>query len=317
MSRRNAEAGATATASRARRRLSATLGAAGGSGPDGTAGSPPGTGPGLLEQAGGSQGHQAFTYDGGTPAQGAGPPRGGSAGAPVAASRFRWRTGLRLAVLLGLVSVLLGGWFWWDVTASRPTVVPLGDVNSSETGGPDSGGGADGSPDPSPAADAGPGTSGGKIVVHVAGAVNRAGVVELPQGSRIHEAITAAGGSTAAADLNRLNLAAVLEDGQKIVVPQLGDPSAAEDPGGTGGTGANGTGTTGTGMGTGPPGAKIDLNTASVEELGTLPRVGPVLAQRIVEWRKQHGRFKSVEELDAVDGVGPKMLETLLPLVKV
>jgi competence protein ComEA len=319
MSRRNAEAGATATASRARRRLSATLGATGGSGGDGTAGSPPGTGPGLLDQATGSPGHQAFTYDGGTPAQGAGPPRGGSRGGANAPSRFRWRTGLRVAVLLGLVSVLLGGWFWWDVAASRPTVVPLGDVNSSETGGPDAAGGADALPDPSPGADTGAPTAGGKIVVHVAGAVNKAGVVQLPQGSRIHEAIAAAGGSTAAADLNRLNLAAVLEDGQKIEVPQLGDPTAGVDApaGGMGGTGANGTGTSGSGTGTGPAGAKIDLNTASAEELGTLPRVGPVLAQRIVDWRKQHGRFKTVEELDAVDGVGPKMLETLLPLVKV
>ena len=64
-------------------------------------------------------------------------------------------------------------------------------------------------------------------------------------------------------------------------------------------------------------GTKINLNTAGIEELSTLPRVGPVLAQRIVDWRKQHGRFQTVDELDAVDGVGPKLLEALLPLVRV
>jgi len=144
-------------------------------------------------------------------------------------------------------------------------------------------------------------------VVHVAGAVNVTGVVELPGGSRTHEAIAAAGGSAAGADLNRLNLAAVLADGQKIHVPLVGDP---DPPGAAPVDGRAGSGNPG------PDGDKIDLNSASVEELGTLPRVGPVLAQRIVDWRKEHGRFSTVEELDAVDGVGPKMLETLLPLVR-
>ena len=78
---------------------------------------------------------------------------------------------------------------------------------------------------------------------------------------------------------------------------------------------ASGDGGGGDGGGGAPAGGKINLNTAGVEELDALPKVGPVLAQRIVDWRKEHGRFKSVEELDAVDGVGPKMLETLLPLV--
>jgi competence protein ComEA len=144
-------------------------------------------------------------------------------------------------------------------------------------------------------------------------------VVELPAGSRLHEAIAAAGGSTAVADPDRLNLAAVLQDGQKIHVQARGDPPLAEphpgEPAGSAGAGSAGAGTAGERAA--PAGGKIDLNTASVEELGTLPRVGPVLAQRIVDWRKQHGRFKTVEELDAVDGVGPKMLEALMPLVRV
>ncbi len=84
---------------------------------------------------------------------------------------------------------------------------------------------------------------------------------------------------------------------------------------------------TGTGIGTGGPagtsatpgsgGAKVNINTATVEELGTLPRVGPVMAQRIVDWRKEHGAFASVDELDAIDGIGPKLMESLQDLVTV
>ena len=162
-------------------------------------------------------------------------------------------------------------------------------------------------------------------MVHVAGAVKKAGVVKLPKGSRVHDAIVAAGGGTAAADLNQLNLASVLEDGQKIYVPRQGEPlqQEAAAPGGQpAGSTPTGSGTAGTGSaasdsGSGTAGAKVNLNTATAEELDGLPRVGPVLAQRIVDWRAEHGNFKAVEELDAVDGVGPKMLEALLPLVTV
>lgn len=223
---------------------------------------------------------------------------------------------MRVAVLLGVLGLLLGGWFWWDVAASSPQVTPLSDVRSPEgSAQPDDGAAAPqgGSGEPPSGVPAAGGTPGAKVVVHVAGAVNAAGVVELPQGSRVHEAIAAAGGSTAAADLNRLNLAAVLADGQKIHVPEIGEAvdEAAGVP--SDGPAAGGTGSGGSADG----GAKIDLNSATAEELGALPRVGPVLAQRIVDWRKEHGRFSTVEELDAVDGVGPKMLETLLPLVRV
>ncbi len=124
----------------------------------------------------------------------------------------------------------------------------------------------------------------------------------------MHQAIAEAGGGTPSADLNRLNLAAVLVDGQKLYVPRPGEDVPA-DSGGGAGTAAADPG------GGAPAGGKVNLNTAGVEELDALPKVGPVLAQRIVDWRKEHGLFKSVEELDAVDGVGPKMLETLLPLV--
>jgi competence protein ComEA len=287
----------------------------------------PGPGP-LLELGDGRE----FSYgslDG---------PRGDSrASEATAESRVRWRLGLRAAVLLGIVSLVAGGWFWWQVAAAEPEVLPLSAVTSEAAGtagaagdaGHDAGGPAAGDERSSP------GATTGSVVVHVAGAVKKTGVVRVSRGGRVHEAIAAAGGGTAAADLNRLNLAAALEDGQKIYVPRRGEavPPDAAQQGAQGsqseGTGAAGTGTSGTGTGgqggssaAGGSGSaaaagKINLNTATAEELGNLPRVGPVLAQRIVDWRKEHGLFKTAEELDAVDGVGPKMLETLLPLVTV
>ena len=261
------------------------------------------------------------------------PRHDGSGGSAPAA--FRWRTGRGAAALLAVISLLLGGWFWWQAAAGAPRVQPLAEPPGAGQGSLGAAGSPAGGPGPAaassgpPAADgaapdagdpAGPGTPGTqgttaaeRIMVHVAGAVTKPGVVALPAGSRLHEAITAAGGSTGAADLDRLNLAAVLEDGQKVLVPEQGSPDAVDPaPTSLGGSAA-----TGTGGSTGPPIRKVNLNTAGVEELATLPRVGPVLAQRIVDWRREHGRFGSVEELDAVEGVGPKLLEALLPLVAI
>ncbi|WP_346925658.1 helix-hairpin-helix domain-containing protein [uncultured Arthrobacter sp.] len=233
-----------------------------------------------------------------------------------AQSRIRWRTGRRAAALLCLVSAVFLGWFWWQAANGTSEVSPLGSVTAAEAG---DGPAAEPETEPGPATDEPPGGSAGdsrgNIIVHVAGAVVRAGIVELPRGSRLHQAIAAAGGSVPGADPDQLNLAAVLEDGQKILVPRQGEPVAA-GPSPAAGSGAPGS-PMGGADGTAPAAGKINLNTAGVDELGTLPRVGPVLAQRIVEWRAQHGRFQRVEELDAVDGVGPKLLASLLPLVRV
>jgi len=231
-----------------------------------------------------------------------------------ALSRIRWRTGRRAAALLCLVSAVFLGWFWWQAANGTSEVSPLGSVTAAES--------ADGpaaEPEPGPATDELPGGSAGdgrgNIIVHVAGAVVRAGIVELPQGSRLHEAIAAAGGGAPGADPDQLNLAAVLEDGQKILVPRQGEtiPAGSSQAAGPGAPGSPAGGAGGTAAAAG----KVNLNTAGVDELGTLPRVGPVLAQRIVEWRAEHGSFQRVEELDAVDGVGPKLLASLLPLVRV
>ena len=230
--------------------------------------------------------------------------------------RIRWRTGLRAATLLCLASMALLSWFWWQAANVTSAVSPTSSVNATVNGeetvpepdirpttGTDSDSGGSGAAAP------------GKIIVHVAGAVHRAGIVELPEGSRLHEAIAAAGGSATDADPDQLNLAAVLEDGQKVLVPLQGETAPA---GGGGDPAAGDTGARGSPSGGGgSPPVKINLNTAEPDELATLPRVGTVLAQRIVDWRTQHGRFQRVEELDAVEGIGPKLLAALLPLVRV
>ncbi len=220
--------------------------------------------------------------------------------------------GPRVALLIAAVAVLGGAWFWSQVAAGQPEVMPLIDISAQgglsageETQSQEPhGAGPPVLPAESPPA--------GTVIIHVAGAIAVPGIVQLPAGSRVHEAVTAAGGGTPTADLNRLNLAAVLADGQKLYVPQAGEENPAGSSGPPGGPGEE----TG-GGGTASQGGKVNLNTAGVEELDALPKVGPVLAQRIVDWRKEHGPFTSIEELDAVDGVGPKMLETLLPLVGV
>ena len=295
MSRRDARA-AGRQARPARERLQAALG-------ESTAGAPE---EGLALDG--------FEYGGGVEPDGA-DTGAGSAGGSGGSPALRWRVGFRAAMLLAALAVAAGAWFWWQAGAADPKVLPLGSVSPENSSGPP-GGVAPGDGTGGPSTDPGPGqpTPAALVVVHVAGAVAKPGVIRLQQGSRINDAIAAAGGATPDADVNRLNLALVVEDGQKIHVPQQGDPAAA-DPSGAGASAAGGSGSSG-----GPAGAaggKINLNTADASELDTLPKVGPVLAQRIVDWRKEHGAFKTVEELDAVDGVGPKMLEALLPLVTV
>ncbi|MBO1268419.1 ComEA family DNA-binding protein [Arthrobacter cavernae] len=244
----------------------------------------------------------------GDPGDGIAGDEGGSEQRP---ARVRWRTPGRVAVLLALAAIVLLGFLAWRAAAQTTTFEPLNHVTPS--GGSSSGAeGADGTGD----AAAGGGTAGAggadsrQIVLHVAGAVQHPGVVRLPEGSRVFEAIAAAGGATPSAELNGLNLAAVVQDGTKVHVPAVGEaPSGA-----VAGDGMMGADAGGSGVGSG---GKVNLNSASVEELGTLPRVGPVMAQRIVDWRREHGPFASVEELDAVDGVGPKLMESLKDLVTV
>ncbi|GAA3338808.1 hypothetical protein GCM10017714_11700 [Curtobacterium pusillum] len=160
------------------------------------------------------------------------------------------------------------------------------------------------------------------MVVHVVGAVERAGVVTLAAGSRVSAAIDRAGGASTEADLARLNLARVLEDGERLYVPRVGEtdiPAALDGslavPSGGGGVGA-GAGA-GAGVGTGAGDVVVDLNTADQAALETLPGIGPSLAGRILAWRDEHGRFSAVEDLLDVSGIGDGRFADLRDLVRV
>jgi competence protein ComEA len=155
---------------------------------------------------------------------------------------------------------------------------------------------------PPPAQGAGvTGLPSSRVVVDVVGAVRRPGLYRLPQGSRIADAVTRAGGATPKADLAQVNLAAPLADGEQVVVPKRG---AVAGPASSGG-----------GATPGAPSAPVQLSTATLEQLDTLPGVGPVTAQKILDYREKHGAFSSVDALDAVPGIGPKRLEQLRELV--
>jgi competence protein ComEA len=140
-----------------------------------------------------------------------------------------------------------------------------------------------------------------EIVVHVVGAVRRPGLYELPEGSRVDDAIESAGGLKPKAAVELVNLAAPVADGQQVVVPARARAAAAATPAGEAGDGAP----------TGP----VQLNSATLEQLDALPGIGPVTAQKILDYRAAHGAFQSVDELDAVPGIGPARLEQLRPLV--
>jgi competence protein ComEA len=134
-----------------------------------------------------------------------------------------------------------------------------------------------------------------QFVVDVAGAVRRPGLYRLRSGARIDDAIVAAGGATAKAQLDAVNLAAPVADGEQVVVPGRGSGAAAA-PLSTAGS---------------SPSAPLDLNTATAEQLDALPGIGPVTAQKILDYRQAHGPFHSVAELEGVPGIGPGRLAQL------
>jgi competence protein ComEA len=135
------------------------------------------------------------------------------------------------------------------------------------------------------------------LFVNVVGAVRRPGLYRLKDGSRVADAVRRAGGPTPKAQIELLNLAARIADGEQVVVPRRGIGGAVAVPGG------------------GVPAGPVHLNSATLEQLDGLPGVGPVTAQKILDYRQQHGAFGSVDELDAISGIGPARLETLRSLV--
>jgi competence protein ComEA len=156
-----------------------------------------------------------------------------------------------------------------------------------------------------------------RIVVHVLGAVRRPGLVQLPDRSRVSDAVDAAGGLRSSAEPGDLNLAQIVVDGQQIVIGARGDPGGEVRDGGGGG-GAAGSRSPGPAGGSSPgQSTQLDLNAATAAQLDTLPGVGPVTADRILKWRSDHGRFRRLEELQEVEGIGPKTYAQIAPHVRV
>jgi competence protein ComEA len=265
---------------------------------------------------------------------------------PAAFVDARWQPG-RAAVLgvvvVGVLAVLIFGLrvLWASADAEGTVIAPGGGSRAGPSGlsagaapvgvapsagqrlsttGPSATSGAQTAPSGSATAE--PGGGGGTaaagpasavVVVHVVGQVKRPGVRELPAGSRVAQAVAAAGGAKSGADLSRVNLARVLIDGEQVRIPSPGDPVDPREltgPGAAPGAGGGGAGGAGAGSG-----GQVALNSADLAALDTLPGVGPVLAQRILDWRTQHGRFTSVDELGEVSGIGEKLLAQLTPLV--
>lgn len=233
---------------------------------------------------------------------------------------------------LALLAIVIAGVGWWR---SRPQSVAVpsavassgpgtgsgtGSAVSGATAGPLGAGTA--RPDPlalsasaalsaptNPSATTGPGS--GSVSVHVVGRVAQPGLFALPAGSRVDDALKAAGGALPGTDLAALNLARVLSDGEQVPV---GVPGATAVPAPAGAPAAAATGK-GTAKGAGT--AVVDLNTATAEQLEGLPGIGPVMAASILDWRGRHGRFTSVEQLREVRGIGERRFEELRPRVRV
>jgi competence protein ComEA len=229
------------------------------------------------------------------------PPLGG------ALDRFRdavatWRADARVGLALLVAVAVLAGVVWYRVGTG-------GAAASGRSAPSRAGSTASTRPRAQTAAEPTPTTRGKRVVVHVAGAVARPGVVELAVGSRVIDAVEAAGGGLPEADLDRLNLAAKLADGQRVLVQKVGDPPVADVPGAA----APG----GPGRAPGSPSGLVNLNTATLDQLDQLPGIGPTLAAAILAERDRRGGFRSVNELRDVRGIGEKRFADLRDLVSV
>jgi competence protein ComEA len=203
----------------------------------------------------------------------------------------RWEPGRPGALVLSLVAALaaviaaVGVWRERPVPEPAP-VLPL--VTAAAAAAP--------SATPSPGAAA-------EVVVSVAGRVARPGLIRLPDGARVADALSSVGGALPGTDLMGLNIARRLSDGEQLLVGVAPPPGQPVD----GATSASAAGTS----------RKVDLNAATLEQLDVLPGVGRVTAQRILDWRAAHGRFRSVDQLREVSGIGPARLARLKDLVGV
>ena len=256
----------------------------------------------------------------------------------------RWGLSPRVLLLVAVLALVAVVWAVTQFSAApraeqlaspSATAESAHAVGAQQSPGTQPGAQSTAQPGANPSESAQGGASGEATVrVHVAGAVNNPGVYTLPAQGRSVDAIAAASGAAADADLDRVNLAGALSDGVQIYVPHRGETAAPAQIQPNGGTANAGQGNAANGAsqgGTQPQPARtltasgsaqkgstpVNINTATAEELQTLPRIGPAMAQRIIAWREAHGGFRSVDELDAVPGIGPSMLENLRPLVTI
>lgn len=208
------------------------------------------------------------------------------------------------AVLAVAVLVVVGLAFLRSSSPAPQLTLPRAEPGSAPVDGSSPvGGGA--TPVPLPA------TPPVTVTVHVAGQVASPGVYAVPAGGRVADAVVAAGGTSAEADLEQLNLAARVSDGERILVPKKGDPPSPVVVSGSPGSSAGAGGAKGSAAG------PVDLNTATAEQLEALPGVGPATSRAILAYRTSRGRFRSVTELLEVPGIGPAKLEALRPMVRV
>jgi competence protein ComEA len=196
-----------------------------------------------------------------------------------------------LAAVAVAASVLL---VWWLLAGRPRTSDPVAPLAFASSAAPSSGAAGTAS------------TTAPELIVDVVGKVRRPGIVTLPKGSRVYEAIEAAGGLEGRVDTTTLNMARELTDGEQVLVGLEPVQTGASPPG------AASQGSAGA-----PVGAKVNLNTATAEQLDTLPGVGPVTAQAILGWRETNGRFGSVDDLLDVKGIGEATLAELRDLVVV
>lgn len=198
--------------------------------------------------------------------------------------------GATVAALIAVV-VLIAAVGVWRHAATREHSHTLAQSSSERA----ESGSASVAAGPSPSAPASAGGKADDVVVYVSGAVASPGVLTLPATSRVIDAITAAGGATPEADLESINLARVIVDGEQIRVGVVGESLPVASEAGT------------------PAGTCVRLTTATEAELQTLPGIGPALAQRIISYRATHPRLSTVEELDDVPGIGPSLIEKIRP----
>lgn len=206
-----------------------------------------------------------------------------------------WEFGRRHAMVLIAVVLVGCGWTGFTLLSARSTPIATAiETSASTAGAPAPAGSVTPQASPTPA----------QILVHVLGAVRRPGVVRLSLGARVFEAVDAAGGMAAEARPGQLNLAAPLQDGAQVVIGTRADSSTLRPAQGDDDGSASGPTT-------------LDLNQATLAQLDTLPGVGPVTAQKIIDWRQLHRRFSRIQELQEVDGIGPKSYAEIAPHVRV